>query len=165
MSSVKILRVEDLALVAARHAKISDLLQRSTEPSLVEAELELEENGNTFKAKTDKLDGDVPTWDSYAEPNLPPVANADTYDCGKNTQLVVSAPGFLINDTDPNTGDALAVRSVDTIRTLGTVDYWNPDGSFAYTPPAGHTGSDTFTYTSSDGVLDSIPTTVTIITR
>jgi len=38
----------------------------------------------------------------------------------------------------------------------------NPDGSFAYTPDAGFTGTDTFVYTASDGNGGTAIATVTI---
>jgi len=38
----------------------------------------------------------------------------------------------------------------------------NSTGGFTYTPQAGATGTDTFTYKANDGLLDSAPVTVTI---
>ena len=38
----------------------------------------------------------------------------------------------------------------------------NADGSFIYTPNAGFTGTDSFSYMASDGVLDSADTLVTM---
>jgi hypothetical protein len=38
----------------------------------------------------------------------------------------------------------------------------NADGSFTYTPPTGFTGTDTFSYTITDGELNSLPATVSI---
>src|SRR5205823_4374667 len=38
------------------------------------------------------------------------------------------------------------------------------DGSFSYDPPSGFTGQDSFTYTATDGTLDSSPATVDIET-
>jgi Bacterial Ig domain len=38
----------------------------------------------------------------------------------------------------------------------------NPDGSFTYTPTAGATGTDTFSYQVSDGQLVSGPAPVTL---
>ncbi len=41
----------------------------------------------------------------------------------------------------------------------------NADGSFTYTPAAGFTGTDSFTYLANDGALDSNAATVTIEVR
>jgi hypothetical protein len=38
----------------------------------------------------------------------------------------------------------------------------NADGSFTYTPAAGYSGTDSFTYVANDGFADSAPGTVTI---
>ena len=40
----------------------------------------------------------------------------------------------------------------------------NADGSFSYLPDDDYTGTDSFTYTASDGVATSAPATVTIVT-
>lgn len=95
-------------------------------------------------------------------PNEAPVASDDAYNAVRDTQLVVSSPGLLANDSDPNPQDKISVSIVDTTDTLGTVDYWNVDGSFAYTPRPGHTGTDTFRYSVTDGELNSTAATVTI---
>ena len=82
------------------------------------------------------------------DPNVPPVAEDDTYSTHANVPLVVLAPGLLTNDSDLN-GDTLDVVSF-TAPSNGTVTP-NPDGSFTYTPNTGFVGTDTFTYTASDG--------------
>lgn len=105
---------------------------------------------------------EVVMGDGPADLNRPPLANDDAYETASDTQLVVSAPGILENDTDSNLGDALSVSIVDTTGTWGTIDYWNGDGSFAYTPRAGYRGGDTFRYSVTDGELNSSPATVTI---
>ena len=92
--------------------------------------------------------------------NRIPMANDDSYKAMQDTQLVVSAPGLLANDSDPDPRDILSVSIVDTTDTVGTVDYWNADGSFAYTPRPGHTGIDTFRYSITDGRLNSLVATV-----
>ncbi|MCI0443225.1 Ig-like domain-containing protein, partial [bacterium] len=91
--------------------------------------------------------------------NSPPVAVDDGYSTPKNTQLNVSAPGVLGNDSDEN-GDA--INSVlDSGTSNGTLNF-NSDGSFTYTPDAGFIGSDSFTYHANDGLVDSTIATVTI---
>jgi hypothetical protein len=64
-----------------------------------------------------------------------------------NTNQAV-AINVLANDTDPD-GDTLTVASF-TQAAHGVV-VKNTDGTLTYTPTTGYTGSDTFTYTASDG--------------
>jgi hypothetical protein len=73
--------------------------------------------------------------------------------------LVLTAPGVLSNNTDPN-GDPLTAVLGTTV-AHGTL-VLNADGSFTYTPNAGYSGPDTFTYQASDGDLLSNVATVTI---
>ncbi|ASP22263.1 bifunctional hemolysin/adenylate cyclase [Antarctobacter heliothermus] len=62
------------------------------------------------------------------------------------------------NDTDPD-GDPLTVTGV-TPATNGTA-VLNGDGTVTYTPNPGYTGTDTFTYTITDGI-DTDEATVTV---
>ena len=78
----------------------------------------------------------------------PPVASDDTYSTSEDTALTVAAPGVLANDVDPD-GDALTA-AVATGPSNGTVTL-NANGSLAYTPNANFNGTDSFTYTVSDG--------------
>jgi len=91
--------------------------------------------------------------------NHAPVANDDSYNMSQDTQLTVPASGVLANDSDVD-GDTLTAALVDGpshgVLTL------NADGSFTYTPLAGFSGTDTFTYEASDGSLMSAAATVTI---
>ncbi len=91
--------------------------------------------------------------------NRPPVANDDAYTTTENTQLSVPAPGVLSNDTDADS-DTLTVNS-NSIPINGDL-VLQDDGSFVYQPDAGFTGTDSFTYTISDGKTTSNYATVTI---
>jgi len=91
--------------------------------------------------------------------NRPPVAGNDAYSTRYDTTLSVSAPGVLGNDSDPE-GAPLAAQVV-TWPASGTLTP-RPDGSFTYVPKVTAAGTDTFTYTASDGVLTSTAATVTI---
>jgi VCBS repeat-containing protein len=71
----------------------------------------------------------------------------------------VAAPGVLANDTDAN-GDSLTAVLVATVGH-GSLTL-NANGSFQYTPTAGYSGSDSFTYKANDGRADSNTVTVTI---
>jgi VCBS repeat-containing protein len=66
----------------------------------------------------------------------------------------------LADDSDPD-GDNLTAAIVSSTPN-GSLSLAS-DGSFSYTPNAGFTGSDTFTYQASDGSLsDSATVTITI---
>ena len=94
--------------------------------------------------------------------NLAPVARADAYAVLEGQTLAVPAPGVLANDSDPG-GDVLS-SSLKDPPAHGTVSL-GANGSISYTPVAGYAGSDSFTYTTSDGSLSSMPATVTLAIR
>jgi hypothetical protein len=77
----------------------------------------------------------------------------------RDVALAVAAPGLLANDTDSNS-DPLTVR-LDRNAAHGTLTL-QPDGSFSYTPAAGYTGADDFTYIANDGKADSAAATVAL---
>ncbi|MCB8949327.1 MAG: cadherin-like domain-containing protein [Ardenticatenaceae bacterium] len=91
--------------------------------------------------------------------NLAPVAADDAYSTNPDTPLTVAAPGVLANDTDAN-DDAVTAVLISNVSN-GTLTL-NADGSFTYTPNAGFTGNDSFTYQTNDGIEDSNVATVTI---
>ena len=74
------------------------------------------------------------------------------YNALNNTPLVVSGPGVLANDTDPE-GDKITVVSY-TQPGNGTVTL-NPDGSFTYTPKKDFCGMDRFSYKITDSICDA----------
>ena len=83
-----------------------------------------------------------------ARQNSPPVAAADNVTSAG--QPVVIDP--LANDNDPD-GDPLRLAAL-TLPIEGRIAP-NPDGTVTYTPPAGFTGQDGFTYQVSDGTVVS----------
>ena len=91
--------------------------------------------------------------------NDAPAAGADGYSTAEDTALNVAAPGVLGNDTDV---DGTLTAVVITGPSHGTL-LLNSDGSFSYTPAANYSGSDSFIYRVSDGLLDSSPATVNIV--
>jgi len=104
-------------------------------------------------------------------PNFKPLAEDDTAITDENSQLIVTAPGVLSNDSDLDVGDTLTVTSVDTSGTVGAVTAWNADGSFTYDPDeqfeylqAGSSTTDSFTYMVSDshGGNDAATVTITV---
>ena len=90
--------------------------------------------------------------------NSAPAAGDDAWTTQWDTLSVV-APGVLHNDSDAD-GDSLMV-SLSSGAQHGTVSL-NSNGSFDYTPNAGYVGTDSFTYTASDGTDSSDPATVTL---
>ena len=92
--------------------------------------------------------------------NTAPVANADSYSTSPGQTLKVgTAAGVLANDTDAE--DDPLTAQIASQPAGGTVTL-KADGSFTYTPKAGFSGVDTFTYQASDGQVLSEPATVSI---
>ncbi|KPJ78417.1 MAG: hypothetical protein AMJ54_03450, partial [Deltaproteobacteria bacterium SG8_13] len=89
--------------------------------------------------------------------NDPPVANDDAVETDQDTQISVAV---LSNDYDVDE-DVLSVTAI-TNPGHGTVEI-NADDTITYTPAANFFGSDSFTYTTSDGLLtDTATVSVTI---
>ena len=94
----------------------------------------------------------------------PPIA----YDAYRNmreggTLTVSSDRGLVEYDSYDKDGDALTATLVDPT-TNGHVSV-NADGSYSYSPDAGYTGQDSFTYTVSDGTYTSNAARVSITVR
>ncbi len=89
--------------------------------------------------------------------NQPPTATDDAYDATSGATL--EGASVLANDSDPN-GDALTA-TLTSGPAHGTLQF-APGGTFTYTPDAGFTGRDAFTYSAGDGLLASAPATATI---
>ncbi|HEY7160258.1 MAG TPA: Ig-like domain-containing protein, partial [Acidobacteriota bacterium] len=85
--------------------------------------------------------------------------NSDSYVAEENQTLIVSAPGVLANDTDPE-GDTLSAALV-TPPAHGILTL-NADGSFQYIPDFNFFGNDSFDYFASDGQEISNATTVSL---
>ena len=92
--------------------------------------------------------------------NLPPTANRDSYTVRASGRTVDAATGVLANDTDPEGDSPLTAQLVRNV-AHGTLTL-SADGSFAYMPNANYSGLDAFSYTASDGLNGSVPTTVTL---
>ena len=87
-----------------------------------------------------------------ATANHAPTPTGDSFATQQGVALFVDGPGVLANDTDPE-GDPL--RSFVVENPKGGTLTLNQDGSLIYTPDAGFTGTDTFTYRVNDGKLPS----------
>jgi YVTN family beta-propeller protein len=113
-----------------------------------------------YKASDGALDSNLATVTLIIEPsNLAPAALPDAYRVPAGTTLTVAAPGVLGNDLDA-TGSGLTALQIsgpshDTV-TL------QANGAFTYTPLAGFSGTATFSYKASNGVLESNTATVII---
>ncbi|KTD49410.1 structural toxin protein RtxA [Legionella rubrilucens] len=90
--------------------------------------------------------------------NVAPVANGDIVNAVEDTPLAIPVANLLGNDTDGN-NDALTVQSVGNA-AHGTVAL--NDGVITYTPDSNYNGSDSFTYTISDGRGGTSQATVTV---
>ena len=91
--------------------------------------------------------------------NIAPVAQNDEYNTQQNALLSVIVPGVLGNDNDPDGDPITAVLDVDV--NAGTLNL-SANGSFTFAPPAGASGTYSFTYHAYDGALSSNPAVVTI---
>ena len=114
----------------------------------------------TYQASDGLAQSTVATVSVTINPvNDAPVAVNDTYTTTQDTPLTVPAPGVLGNDTDVDGGTLTA--ALVTGPANGTLTL-NADGSFTYTPAAGFSGTDSFTYQASDGTAASAPATVSL---
>lgn len=95
-------------------------------------------------------------------PNSAPVAVDDAYDAVAGQALTLGAPGVLGNDTDDD-GDTLTATGL-TQPVNGSVEL-AANGALTYTPDAGFSGKDVFTYRAADGTDTSDPATVTITVK
>jgi hypothetical protein len=91
----------------------------------------------------------------------PPTTAADALSVLHDHTLTVAATrGLLINDVSSPAGHLLTAV-VDGAPAHGTVTL-NANGSFAYKPNAGFTGTDVFAYRAKDGLFTSDPAVVTL---
>ena len=103
--------------------------------------------------------------------NAAPAGTGDEYTTPAGAPLSVNADaGLLGNDTDPE-GDVIVVGSVEgsaanvgtrIVLASGAALTVAADGSFAYSPAAGQSGLDSFSYTPFDGSDAGDPVLVTI---
>ena len=116
---------------------------------------------NITEINADTLPGNSSsTPDNCGAGNQAPVANNDTATTLHDTAVSIEV---LANDTDdgqPNPPGVISINIFDTVSLNGgTVSC---AANCTYTPPAGFTGSDSFSYNVTDGDLTSGLATVTI---
>jgi len=114
----------------------------------------------TFKANDGSLDSNTATVTlSIQSVNDSPTATDDTVTTNEDT--AIAAIAVLTNDTDPD-GDTLSIDDFNQ-PTHGTTGS-NGDGTLTYTPGINFNGTDSFTYTVSDGNggIDTATVNITI---
>lgn len=102
---------------------------------------------------------DVDAFTVLQPKNSPSTATDDSYTTNQDTTLDEPAPGVLANDADADNDPLTASKVSDPANGALTL---NSDGSFSYTPNAGFSGTDSFTYEVSDGTNTSNTATVNI---
>jgi VCBS repeat-containing protein len=115
----------------------------------------------TYRADDGLVDSNVATVTITvnAAGNVAPVAVNDSYVTDEDARLVVAAPGILGNDTDAD-GDRL--KAVLVAGPANGNVRLKSNGGFTYTPAAGFSGADSFTYRARGGIANSNLATVTI---
>jgi VCBS repeat-containing protein len=114
----------------------------------------------TYRASDGELASEVVAVTVVVAPvNDAPAAADDAYSMAAGGVLNVMMPGILANDTDVE-GDWLTAL-VTSDPSHGSL-LRDPLGGFVYTPLAGFSGTDSFTYMAADGSAFSNVATVTI---
>jgi aryl-phospho-beta-D-glucosidase BglC (GH1 family) len=119
----------------------------------------------TIKADWDQWSVGAFTLNSTLVPALAmPVVVGDTYQAAGGP-LDVPAPGVLGNDKDMNPNSPASSLKATKVAdpSHGTLTL-NADGSFHYVPQAGFHGWDVFSYSASDGQIDSARPALVVIT-
>jgi hypothetical protein len=92
--------------------------------------------------------------------NEPPVANDDLAQTRAGVNVTIDV---LVNDSDPDCCDTLTVIAVsDPPNGTATI---NPNNTVTYDPDGCFVGTDTFTYTITDGNAGTAMATVTVRVR
>ncbi|MBZ5723524.1 MAG: tandem-95 repeat protein [Acidobacteriia bacterium] len=89
-----------------------------------------------------------------------PTAQNDSYGVDAGSSITVHAPGVLSNDASGGFGSLTALLAASP--SHGAVSL-NADGSFTYTPQAGFSGNDSFSYVAASGTYQSGLATVNIV--
>jgi hypothetical protein len=97
--------------------------------------------------------------DTCNPPNTPPIVGDVDFETDINTPLEITEAQLLANSSDPDVGDTLSVDSVAATSNQGGLI--TGFGPWTYSPPADYSGSDSFTFSVTDGT-DSTPGTANI---
>ncbi|AFY48678.1 Ca2+-binding protein, RTX toxin [Nostoc sp. PCC 7524] len=91
--------------------------------------------------------------------NTSPIAANDSITANKNTPIIISAATLLANDTDAD-GDTLSITAITQPSNGSLIN--NNNGTYTYTPNPNYYGTDSFTYSISDGQGGSSTATVNL---
>jgi len=80
--------------------------------------------------------------------NRPPIAVNDVFNTSTNIPLVTG--NVLLNDSDAD-NDTLSISTFSAVSNRGGTVTNNLDGTFYYAPPTGYAGTDSFSYSITDG--------------
>jgi len=94
--------------------------------------------------------------------NNRPAGCGDAYTVDQDTTLDIGTPGVLANDGDAE-GDTLSVSQTSQPHH-GTLTRSTDDGAFTFAPDAAFVGTDSFTYSVSDGTISRAATVTITIT-
>jgi VCBS repeat-containing protein len=112
----------------------------------------------TFKASDGTLESNVATVTLFVTSvNDEPIAVDNIYEVEEDNSLVISVPGVLTNDSDPDDDELTAVLETDV--SDGDL-ILNANGSFTYTPDTDFNGEVSFAYTACD--VDTCGNTATV---
>jgi VCBS repeat-containing protein len=115
----------------------------------------------TYHANDGALSSNIVAVSLTVTAESPPNANADSATIP--TGSGATAIAVLANDTDADIGDTLTIVSA-TVPAHGTVAITGSGTGLTYHPASGFVGTDTFSYTISDGLLtDSAVVTVHVV--
>ena len=108
-------------------------------------------------------DGEVEDYQLTLVADQPPVAGADFLQTDQDQSATLPEIKLLANDSDAD-GDTISISAVTTPTAQGGSAIVS-GSDVLYTPPAGYSGSDSFTYTLSDGRGQTGLGTVTVTVR
>lgn len=125
----------------------------------------------TYKNNDGTADSNIATV-QISVTDQAPVSTDKAYPASGNIRIAVSAPGLKTGATDADADDiftTLTVKPFTGPSAQGGDVVISADGSFNYDPPAGYTGSDTFTYQVCDphavcGTASTVTVTVSSMT-
>jgi hypothetical protein len=109
--------------------------------------------------KVTNADGSNTLNEAFGFGNIPSSLD-DEFNAAFNTALQIFPPGVLSNDNTSDGGDMTAVLVSEP--ATGNVSL-SSDGGFLYTPPAGFSGTATFTYRATNGAGTGNLATVRIV--
>jgi hypothetical protein len=119
------------------------------------------QNGTEYRAVFTSVAGTATSNPAALTVNATPVAGSDTLGTGENIAVNALVAKLLANDSSPINGP-LSISAVASPSTAGGTVVLN-GASFTYTPAINFVGTDSFTYTLSDGRCTSQGTVSVIV--